>query len=69
MWHGCRINEIHKKSFGCEPVGKRPLGIPRRGWEYNIKNDLKELRLRDACWLHMRLNKPSGSRNYWEFLN
>jgi hypothetical protein len=23
--------------------GKRPLGRPRRGWEYNIKMELQEL--------------------------
>jgi hypothetical protein len=26
-----------------KPVGKRPLGRPRRRWEYNIKMDLQEL--------------------------
>jgi hypothetical protein len=25
-----------------KPNGKRPLGRPRRRWEYNIKKDLKE---------------------------
>jgi hypothetical protein len=24
------------------PEGKRPLGSPRRRWEYNIKMDLRE---------------------------
>ena len=26
-----------------KPVGKRPLGRPRRGWEDNIKMDLREV--------------------------
>ena len=25
------------------PAGKRPLGRPRRRWEYNIRRDLKEI--------------------------
>jgi hypothetical protein len=25
------------------PEGKRPLGRPRRRWEYNIKTDLQEV--------------------------
>ena len=29
--------------FGGEPEGKRPLGRPRRRWEYNIKMDLQEV--------------------------
>jgi hypothetical protein len=26
-----------------KPGGKRPLGRPRRRWEYNIKMDLQEM--------------------------
>jgi hypothetical protein len=26
-----------------KPEGKRPLGRPRRKWEYNIKMDLQEV--------------------------
>ena len=26
-----------------KPEGKRPLGRPRRRWEYNIKMDLREV--------------------------
>ena len=26
-----------------KPEGKRPLGRPRRRWEYNIKMDLQEV--------------------------
>jgi len=27
----------------CVPEGKRPLGRPRRRWEYNIKMDLQKV--------------------------
>jgi hypothetical protein len=27
-----------------KPEGKRPLGRPRRRWEYNIRMDLQEVR-------------------------
>jgi hypothetical protein len=30
------------------PEGRRPLGIPRRRWEDNIKIDLKEVRFGDV---------------------
>jgi hypothetical protein len=28
-----------------KPEGKRPLGRPRRGWEFGIRMDLREI-----CW-------------------
>jgi hypothetical protein len=33
--------------------GKRPLGRPRRGWEYNIKMDLREIRIDGANWIRL----------------
>jgi hypothetical protein len=30
-----------------KPEGKRPLGMPRRRWVYNIKMDLREIRCDD----------------------
>jgi hypothetical protein len=32
-----------KKALAGEPQGKRPLGIPRHRWKYNIKMNLKEV--------------------------
>jgi hypothetical protein len=32
------------------PVGKRPLGRPRRRWEDNIKMDLGEIGIDGATW-------------------
>ena len=31
------------QAFGGVPEGKRPLGRPRRRWNYNIKLDLHEV--------------------------
>ena len=33
---------VHRVLVG-KPKGKRPLGRPRRRWEYNIKMDLREV--------------------------
>ena len=35
-----------------KPEGKRPLGRPRRRWEYNIKMDLQEVRY-GSSWLRI----------------
>ena len=39
-----RIQKAYRVLVG-RPDGKRPLGRPRRGWEDNIKTDLKEVSL------------------------
>jgi hypothetical protein len=39
-----------------KPDGKRPLGGPRRRWEYNIKMDLMKLDMRlwnGSSWLRI----------------
>ena len=33
------------------PAGKRPLGRPRRRWEGNIRNDLKEIGNNARNWV------------------
>ena len=41
-----------------KPTGKRPLGRPWRKWEYNIRNDLKEIsisRLRGIGLIQLRI--------------
>ena len=43
--HVARMGEdrgVHRVLLG-KPEGKRPLGRPRRRWEYNIKMDLQEV--------------------------
>ena len=34
-----------------KPVGKRPLGRPRRRWEDNIKMDLREVGCHPRDWI------------------
>jgi hypothetical protein len=34
------------------PLGRRPLGKPRRRWEDNIKMDLREIGFGDVDWIH-----------------
>jgi hypothetical protein len=36
-----------------KPEGKRPLGKPRRGWEDNIKMDLKKTVLEGVVWIYL----------------
>jgi len=46
VWHVVRMGEsrsVYRVLVG-KRVGKRPLGRPRRRWEYNIKMDLQEVR-------------------------
>jgi hypothetical protein len=35
------------------PESKRPLGRPRRRWEYNIKIDLREIGIDGANWIQL----------------
>jgi len=39
------------QSFGGKPEGIRPLGRPRRRWEYNIKMDLQEVGCGGMGWI------------------
>jgi hypothetical protein len=47
------------------PEGKRPLEIPRRRWEDNIKMDLREIGISGANWI-----QPAQDRVQWRaFVN
>ena len=46
-WRG-----VHKVLVG-KPEGKRPLGIPRRRWEDNIKMDLLEVGCGGMDWIEL----------------
>jgi hypothetical protein len=35
------------------PKGRRPLGRPRRGWEDNIRMDLREIGIDGANWIRL----------------
>ena len=48
-----------------KPTGKRPLGIPRRRWEDNIRMDLEEIGINAGNWVD-----SAQDRNYWrDFVN
>jgi hypothetical protein len=46
-----------------KPEGKRPLGIPKRRWEDNIKMNLKEIVLERVDWIHL-----AQARDRWPAL-
>jgi hypothetical protein len=43
---------VHRVLVG-RPVGKRPLGRPRRRWEDNIKMDLQEVGEGHGDWMEL----------------
>ena len=45
------------------PTGKRPLGRPRRRWEYNIRMDLEEIDINAGNWVD-----SAQVRDYWRAL-
>jgi hypothetical protein len=45
------------------PAGKRPLGRPRRTWEYNIRIHLKEIGINMRNWVYL-----VQDRDYWRAL-
>ena len=44
-------------------TGKRPLGRPRRRWEDNIRNDLKEIAINARNWVDL-----AQDRVFWRAL-
>ena len=46
-----------------KPEGKRPLGRPRRRWEYNIKMDLQEVGVGCGDWMEL-----AQDRDMWRAL-
>jgi hypothetical protein len=53
--HVARIGEgrgVYRVLVG-RPEDKRPLGRPRRRWEYNIKLDLREIGIDEANWIRL----------------
>jgi hypothetical protein len=45
------------------PVGRKPLGRSRRGWENNIKMDRRETVFGDVDWIHL-----AQDRDRWRAL-
>jgi hypothetical protein len=42
-----------------KPEGKRPLGRPRRRWEYNIRMNLQELGFGGMDWVELVQDRDS----------
>jgi hypothetical protein len=53
---------VHRVLVG-KPEGKRPLGRPRRRWEYNIKMDLQEIGGGCGDWI-----ESAQDRDRWRVL-
>ena len=47
------------------PEGKRPLGRPRRRWEYNIKSDLQAVGCGGVDWIEL----AQGRGRWWALVN
>jgi len=45
--------------------GKRPVGRPRRRWEYNIRMDLWETGWKVVDWMHLTQNR----KQWWALVN
>jgi len=48
-----------------KPEGKRPLGRPRRRWEYNIKMDLKDVECLGMEWIELAQDRD----RWWTLVN
>jgi len=53
---------VHTVLMG-KPEGKRPMGIPRRRWDVNIKMDLQEVGGGCGDWMEL-----AQDRNRWRAL-
>ena len=53
--HVARMEEDRSvfKILTGKPTGKRPLGRPRRRWEYNIRMDLEEIGINTRNWVYL----------------
>ena len=54
MGRSCNRNGRRQECFQIfnrSPIGKRPLGRPRRRWEENIRMDLKEIGINTRNWV------------------
>ena len=63
--HVARMEESRSafKILTGKPIGRRPLGRPRRRWEDNIRMDLEEIGINVGNWVD-----SAQDRNYWRDL-
>ena len=63
--HVARMEEGRSafKILSDKPIGKRPLGRPRRRWEDNIRTDLEEIGINAGNWVD-----SAQDSNYWRAL-
>jgi hypothetical protein len=64
--HVARMGEgrgVYRVLVG-RPEYKRPLGRPRRRWEYNIKMDLREIGIGGANWIRLAQDRV----RWWAFV-
>jgi hypothetical protein len=50
------------QSLGRVTAGKKPLGRPKRKWEYNIKMDLQEVGFGGMAWIELAHDKDRWQR-------
>jgi len=66
-WAGHVARMVEGRSFvfilTVKHTGKRPLGWPRRKWEYNLRMNLKEIGINTRNWLD-----SAQDRDYWAAL-
>jgi hypothetical protein len=61
--HVARMKEgrsVYKVSVR-RPEGKRPLGIPTRKWEDNIKMEFRDIGINGANWIRLAQESPIAS--------
>ena len=63
MWRLCGRGEGCTGFLVGKPEGKRPLGRPRRRWEYNIKMDIREVGGGCGDWMEL-----TQDRDRWRAL-
>jgi hypothetical protein len=49
--------------------GKRPLGIPSRSWEYNIKMNLQKVGCGSSDWIELAQDRDVGRSLVNEVMN
>jgi hypothetical protein len=67
-WRGAQLSTgttlplpLSIQNLGRKPQGKRPLGIPRRGWECNVRVYLGEIGWEGVDWMHL-----AQGRDQWQ---